>query len=75
MRIIQCLGCKGAKTIPGMGMISRIQCPVCGGKGYEKIYDDPIAELEKNNPKKEENITIIKELEDIPVTKSKTKKK
>lgn len=47
------MGCKGARTVPSMGMMGRKPCPVCEGKGFEKVYEDPIKELEKTEAAEE----------------------
>lgn len=69
MKIVRCIGCKGAKTIPSLGMMGKRPCPVCDGKGFERVHEDPIKELEKAEPKQEEAI-----LEKKVVEKTKKKK-
>lgn len=56
VKIVRCTGCRGSRTISAMGMMGKRPCPVCDGKGFEKVYEDPIRELEKAEPAKEETI-------------------
>ena len=36
-----CDSCRGAKELPGLGMIGMVECPRCKGVGHEKIKETP----------------------------------
>ena len=46
--IIQCPGCKGAKRIPSLGMITFHDCEWCKGIGY--IEESPEEEVKDKSP-------------------------